>query len=715
MNKTMNRTRHFFSVMAISAIVLLASCGSGKSDCVNTDPTRDPNLPRCDGGTGPTPTPPVSASGTITLTLKNVAGTVTNSVAPDVPGTLEATVKDKSGNPVVGVAVSFATTDKTGGFTPASGTALTNGSGVASISLLAGDSAGAYTSSAITTTTTTPSNAVGYSVVFPTLALSAMTINPTTLSAGGNGSVSITVLNGTAPYTASIPVTFSSACVTQGKATLSSPVVTQNGIATSSYTDKGCGVADTITASVTLAGAITTKTGSINVLPATVGSISFVNADPANLALKGTGGPGRLENSTVTFKVLDSKGNPIVRLVNFSLDTAVGGILVDPASATSAADGTVSTVVKAGTINSPVRVIATVANTSPAITTLSDELVVSSGVVDQAHFSLSTKIFNIEGWNYDGTCTEVTAFLSDHFSNPVPDGTAVSFTAEGGQIRPSCLTGRPNIACGAEPALNPPGSCTVAFKSSNPRPGDNAAFNNSNGRVTIMAYSLGEESFLDNPTIVNGINLFDAGETYQDLREPFRYDRAITDEEANSVNQGNNTIVPGTNEAYIDTDGNGIFSPSDGFYNGVLQSAPNGKVKTIHVRQSLIQIFSGSDAFITSIPGVINFPQCVDGIKFTPGSTSFSFQIFDLNRNIMPAGTTIAIATRNGKINSDTAFKVPNTNSTALDRYSVIVSSDASQNADTLKCSNEVINGDLTITITTPFGVITKYGVNIND
>jgi hypothetical protein len=47
------------------------------------------------------------------------------------------------------------------------------------------------------------------------------------------------------------------------------------------------------------------------------------------------------------------------------------------------------------------------------------------------------------------------------------------------------------------------------FQSSSPRPSD--------GRVTILAYALGEESFLDS----NGNNVFDAGEDYQDLGDVF--------------------------------------------------------------------------------------------------------------------------------------------------------------------------------------------------
>jgi hypothetical protein len=47
------------------------------------------------------------------------------------------------------------------------------------------------------------------------------------------------------------------------------------------------------------------------------------------------------------------------------------------------------------------------------------------------------------------------------------------------------------------------------YQSSSPRPTD--------GRVTVLAYALGEESFLD----VNGNNVFDAGEDYQDLGDIF--------------------------------------------------------------------------------------------------------------------------------------------------------------------------------------------------
>ena len=87
-------------------------------------------------------------------------------------------------------------------------------------------------------------------------------------------------------------------------------------------------------------------------------------------------------------------------------------------------------------MNTPVRVTATIRGTSPAVTSTSDQLVISTGIPDQNSFSLSTSIFNVEGANFDGCPSNigstVSVCLGDHFNNPVPDGTAVSFTAEGG-------------------------------------------------------------------------------------------------------------------------------------------------------------------------------------------------------------------------------------------------------------------------------------------
>lgn len=736
-NTRLARKVKFFAVSILAG--LLVACGGGGSDgCATLDPARNPNLPSCAPSTASTTSPALAS---LKLSLTNASGATITSVSPDQPGTLQALVKDSKGIAVPNVAVTFTTTDKTSVFVPSSGTALTDASGVARVGLPAGTQAGAFTVTANAAVgTSTSTGTAGYTVTFPSLTLSPLTITPASLSAGGTASLSVTVLNGTSPFTSAQSVIFTSPCTAAGKATISSPVITVNGIASTSYTDKGCGGADTITASTSLGGATFTQTGTVTVLAATAGQIAFVSALPQNIALKGTGGAGRQESSTVTFKVLDKNGNPVSgQLVNFALTTSVGGLLLNPTSSTTGADGTVSTVVAAGTINTPVRVTATLAGTS--ITTLSDQLVISTGVADQNSFSLSTTIFNVEGMGHDGcegpVGSTVRVSLADHFNNPVPDGTAVSFTAEGGTVDASCLTGQKGVS----------GECSVRFCAANPRPAD--------GRITILAYALGEESFTD----TNGNNLFESGEVFQDLGEPFRNDRAITNRNANA-NWGviANSLVP-ANPDDIWSTGNAIWAPGetfintnstngwdgggDGIYNGVLKSPQTFDNQATHVRGALVQVLSTSEANITAIDAVpVTLSHCVTGTPFDNASKTFRIAIrdgnvtvfsgnkastaplflpFDLPGNILPAGTKIDFTASNGTILSSASFIVPNTNepSAAAWIYPVSLQSDATQTSsvDTppLSCTNQVTSGLLTVKVTTPLGLITTQSFSVTD
>jgi len=99
------------------------------------------------------------------------------------------------------------------------------------------------------------------------------------------------------------------------------------------------------------------------------------------------------------------------------------------------------------------------------------------------------------GWGYDGEVVTLSVYASDHFNNPVRDGTSVYFTAEGGQMVAACTISS--------------GGCSADWSSSNRRPDD--------GRVTITVTMQGEESFSD----VNGNGVLDDGETYSDLPEAF--------------------------------------------------------------------------------------------------------------------------------------------------------------------------------------------------
>lgn len=730
--------------------VALTACGGGSGGasggCTTIDPSRPSSLPGCGTGTGT----PSTGAAAVTLALTDSSGAAVASVTPERGATVTATLRNAAGLAVPNALVTFATTDKTGVFTPASGSAITDAGGKASINLAAGGVSGAFAVSATATVANTAVTAsAAYSVQVPQLTLGAPVATPATLAAGGTASLTATVLNGGTPYAPAQSVAFTSPCVANGKARIASPVTTVNGVASTSYTDLGCGGVDVVTASFTFNGNPISSSASLAVQPASAGQLAFVSALPQNIALKGTGGAGRQESATITFKVLDRSGNPVAgQAVNFSLNTSAGGLTLNPASGTTGANGLVTTTVAAGSVNTPVRVTASLPGTT--LTTLSDQLVVSTGVPEQNSFTLSAVVKNLEGGQFNGCAapagTLVTARLADHFRNPAPDGTAVSFTAEGGSIDASCLTGLTSTTLTDGTVITQkgtPGECTVRYCAGNPRPAD--------GRVTILAYALGEESFVD----VNGNNQFDSGESYTDLGEPFRNDRAVTDANSNFLDDlwksGNGARASG--EQYIDSNGNaGWNQGGNGAYNGVLQATPNvntGGANTVHVRQGMVMVLSNSTANVSLLNeaangaptiGTLALAQCVNGTAFNNAPRSFQFAIrddnptvfagnqraahagdplwlFDRPGNPLPAGTVITFAASNGLVMGVPSYTVQNTNSadSAAWTYSVSLISDAGQDVGSLVCTNPVRSGALTITVTTPSGVVSRFNYPVTD
>ena len=686
--------RKILSLFAFILALGLSACGGDSDPVACNSGNSEVNAILNPGGCPESTSGAASGLASLTLSLTDASGAAVTSIAPGQTATLKALMKDSKGAAVPNVAVTFTTSDKTGVFVPASGTALTDASGSARVGLAAGTQAGAFTvtaSAAVGEKAT--SGAVGYSVTFPTLTLSALNIAPATLSAGGNASVSVTVSSGSAPYAPPLSVSFTSPCVAAGKAAIGSPVLTQSGVAAASYTDKGCGVADIITASVAFGGATVTQSGTITVLPATAGSIKFVSADTTNIALKGTGGFGRQEFSTLKFEVSDNTGNKLAgTLIDFTFSdsntaSTVGGLSLNPGTATSAADGTVTTLVAAGTMPTSVRVVAKIRGTSPLITSLSNILVISTGVPDQQHFSLATATGNCEGLDVDNDCSFVTATLGDHFGNPAPDGTAVNFTAEGGVIGASCVTGSLPPP-GATPtgqttdsAVGPgSGTCTVLLRASNPR--------TANGRVTVLAYALGEENLLD----ANGNNVYDSIDAFTDKSpDIFRDDSE------------NGTWTPG--ESCIGPNNNGTCSTSgDGQYNGVLRNPQVPSAQALNVSAQLVQIFSGSHARFTFNPSKLVCPA--------GGTASVQVTVTDEIGNIMPAGTTIDFSalfgTGSGTV-LPASIKVPNV-VLGVGQALIIPTYTA-----TVACPVPAASGQFLVTVTTPVTkTITNASIPIN-
>jgi len=380
-------------------------------------------------------------------------------------------------------------------------------------------------------------------------------------------------------------------------------------------------------------------------------SIEFISATPQTIALKGTGGPPRSELSALVFKVVDEYGNPLPdQIVKFQLSTEIGGLSLTNSSAASNSEGLVHVTVKAGTMPTHIRVQATLAD-DPSITIVSDELAITTGLPDQDSISLSADTLNPEAWNYDNEIVNITFLAADHFNNFVPDGTVVYFTTEGGSIRGSDVI--------------KDGICTVPWHSGNPRPPD--------GRVTILAVCIGEESFTNN----NASGLFDEGDWFAgaDLAEPFRDDNE------------NGTRDPG--EEYWDYNNNGQFDAvSNGIYNGTLcsdEAEALGLCTTelVYNQASIVIVMSGSFADITFSPGSVD----LRGKSYQ----TVQISIADVNNNPMPAGTTVSVSATNGKIIGNNSFKIPDTNQHGPSRFSV-----------TLEPSpNDRTFGTLTVDVTT--------------
>lgn len=503
-----------------------------------------------------------------------------------------------------------------------------------------------------------------------------MLVSSSELSAGGSTTLSVTLQRSDGSlYSETATVTFNSNCIANELATVTSPVEITNGIATTTYSAKGCSGTDVITARATVDGTVLSATGSVNVAPAEIGSIVFVSATPENIALKGSGSSEHPETAVVVFRVLDSTGGGRANaVVNFKLDTNLGGVSLSPSQGLTNADGRVQTVVQGGTVSTPLTVTATVADTSPAISTQSSVLTVTTGIADQDSFSMAVECQNVEAWARDGVVVPVTVRLSDRFNNPVPDGTAVTFNTEGGSIQSRCTT------------LD--GACKVNWTSSNPRPDayPRSGDPDRRGRATLLAMAVGEESFTDR----NGNGIFDDGDDFVDLAERYR-----DDNESDSYDYANG-------EFFYDFNNNGTRDAADGVFNGVLckhSTLCDATKTTTGISAQNLIIMSDGTARMT--PG-----NATPLPAITLGTTrTYSFVFSDLNGNPLPAQTTIsAAASGTGlSVGTPSSYTVPCT--TEPTGYAFIVTASATASG-----------GTLTFTVKSPNGLetILMYGLPVN-
>jgi len=269
--------------------------------------------------------------GIVTLRLLNAAsGRVTSDISAASPGTLQATVTDVNGHPIVGLVVAFYTTERG---VPYPGTALTDGNGVASVGLFAGSVPGADTATArITTSAGDFSASVGFYTKGdqPKNKLISLALDSTEIELGGE-----TIMTATVTYEDGEPapnrsVSFST---TLGSVNPAVAATDSDGIAISTL--NAGQVARTGIATASVSGASASVNFSV---------VSDAQTILISVALEST----ELEQDTdtvITATVTYEDGTPIAnRTVTFS--TTRGS--VSPASAATTADGVAISTLSAG-------------------------------------------------------------------------------------------------------------------------------------------------------------------------------------------------------------------------------------------------------------------------------------------------------------------------------------------------------------------------------
>lgn len=473
--------------------------------------------------------------------------------------------------------------------------------------------------------------------------------NPTSITVLGTSSVSAIVLdsddNNVADGTI-VTLTLSSS--TYG--TINAQVTTASGTATATFT------ASTTPGTVTVTGTAGSVDDTVNIAitaPDT-GSIEFDSATPSVIGIRGS---GQTETSLVTFLVKDINGNAVVdgTQVNFVMSGPGGGRLPDnggeyiglrDASPTTASASTVggeaSVYLNSGTVAGPVIIVATVTGTS--MSSSSTAISIGGGVPNDAHLTIATDRWNLEGLNWSNIQANLSVYMADRFGNyNVLEGTTMSFYAESGAIDRNAVT-------------DENGSASVVFRTQNPIPFDvePEAWENTlcarleadygidvygtsecnsghprDGWATIMVTTRGEEAFSDR----NGNGSYNAGETFTDTSQ-----EAFLDANDNDA-YDDGSVDP--EELYIDDDGD---ETCDDAVNGSWDS-----YKTIIENTTLL--ITGLPAYIATNPDTF---AIADG-----GSQTFTLLVSDINLNPLIGDTTVSISTDAGELAGTTSYTFP--------------------------------------------------------
>lgn len=593
----------------VALAVLLASCGGGGSEGYFNKENSNNNSNSNSGST------PVSSVNITNISLYDVNNTSTNTVTADGV-TAKVKVTDQAGNVLSGALVTFTAS---GGVTlgTSNGAVLTNADGVASISVKPSSitDTGSYqlTASVDYLGKSASTNPAYFSLQPANIILSAMKAVDSLLESGATTNITLKTKNlATNSNQNNITVNFNATCGTFEPANV---ISSNQGDVTTTYkaissAGKLCEGKQIITAN----GTDASVTQSIQVDIAAIEANSLVyTSSPVNLGIQSS---GSASSGQIEF-TLYANGTPaenkevqleLIRAPEGLSFITIGNTAIQTVKSNSS--GKVIVNVYPGNKPGPVEIKASL-KSNLNVYALSKDVAVATGRVSQTHLSLSMSKNSLQN-EKDGDSATITALMADRNGNKVPDGTVISFVAEGGSINPNCSS--------------KDGQCSVTLITQNPRPADN--------RVTVLAYVEGDKSYRD----LDGDNLYNAAvdELEHNIGDFFR-----DDNEDNFYNKNLGEYLYKRGASGATCEDSEIGQPN------IAGTCDNGLDAVL--RQQLLFSFASNTPTFYGVSGT-------DTAMTNITSTSFSFQVYGNSAKTvpMPSGTTIAVA---AKDNTDTNNK----------------------------------------------------------
>lgn len=605
-------------------LIGLTACGGGGGNSGSTGGSGGTG-----GGTGGSTE---TAAPTIALSLVFADGSaVTGSKLSQTQDMyLQARLLDAQGSAVKQTRVAFSLDSSEAVLVPSNGVALTS-SGLARVRVAPTNVSsqgivGATASATVNGQTITA--ALDLDISPGTVSLTNLVVTPTLLQKGQSLLATVDVaVNGTSAPSNSVGINFSSTC---GSVSPATALVDGSGKASAVVQTNAVGNC-TVSA---VYNTVSTGPVSVAVTAPPITGIQFVEASPSRIYQAGSTG---VTTSIVKFKVIDSLGAGVSSIpVTASLTNTDGGINFcgSPSSAVNSdSQGIVSFSVCSGTLPATVQVRARL-DSIPTVFTDSNLLSVQTGLPTQRFFDISASQLNIYAGGrftsrFNGNQTQITVFAADRQGNPVPPGTPIVFVSEGGQL---VTSGASSCVIGAD------GRCSVTLVGQDYRPLGSPLGDPRPGRVTVLAYADGEESFVDS----NFNNRYDSGELFEDLGSPF-----LDKDENGTFAASYVNLVDGTNDGeFIYPMPAGAAGASVCPFNSnvglsVLNSCNGVWDGFTKVRRSIVIIFSGGeighpDVYHSSIP--MDKRTSVLGLS----RGGIVLRVADLNGNPLPATTALS-------------------------------------------------------------------------